>query len=141
MPSSSLLFHRSVSMQRPLLSSLCCQSYYHLSRGWSQHSFRSVWSRSRSMHIRHFCRSQRYIQRAHTADRKHPIHSLESTKAADSPGSIKPETFKRPSEARPGSLPDIDNLLSEQTVTNKEQRKADWAIIKEMAQYLWPKVG
>ncbi|KAI4186705.1 MAG: hypothetical protein L6R41_003321 [Letrouitia leprolyta] len=91
------------------------------------------------MHIRHFCRSQRYIQRAHTADRKHPIHSLESTKAADSPGSIKPETFKRPSEARPGSLPDIDNLLSEQTVTNKEQRKADWAIIKEMAQYLWPK--
>jgi len=32
-------------------------------------------------------------------------------------------------------------LLSEKQVTNKEQRKADWAIIKEMSHYLWPKVG
>ena len=30
-------------------------------------------------------------------------------------------------------------LLSEQTVSNKEQRKADWAIMKEMSKYLWPK--
>ncbi|KAF2008528.1 iron-sulfur clusters transporter atm1, mitochondrial precursor [Aaosphaeria arxii CBS 175.79] len=32
-----------------------------------------------------------------------------------------------------------DPLLTEQSVTNKEQRKADWAIIKEMGKYLWPK--
>ncbi|KAK4613445.1 Iron-sulfur clusters transporter atm1, mitochondrial [Fulvia fulva] len=32
-----------------------------------------------------------------------------------------------------------DPLLAEQTVSNKEQRKADWAIIKDMAHYLWPK--
>lgn len=32
-------------------------------------------------------------------------------------------------------------LLSEKTVGNKEQRKADWAIMKEMVKYLWPKVG
>ncbi|KAF2269157.1 iron-sulfur clusters transporter atm1, mitochondrial precursor [Lojkania enalia] len=32
-----------------------------------------------------------------------------------------------------------DPLLAEQTVSNKEQRKADWAIIKEMSRYLWPK--
>ncbi|KAL4763053.1 ATP-binding cassette Fe/S cluster precursor transporter ATM1 [Aspergillus foveolatus] len=31
------------------------------------------------------------------------------------------------------------NLLSESTVANKEQRKADWAIMREMAKYLWPK--
>ncbi|KAJ9215998.1 hypothetical protein DTO166G4_2542 [Paecilomyces variotii] len=30
-------------------------------------------------------------------------------------------------------------LLSEKTVGNKEQRKADWAIMKEMVKYLWPK--
>ena len=30
-------------------------------------------------------------------------------------------------------------LLAEQTASNKEQRKADWAIIKDMAHYLWPK--
>ncbi|KAF2025425.1 P-loop containing nucleoside triphosphate hydrolase protein [Setomelanomma holmii] len=32
-----------------------------------------------------------------------------------------------------------DPLLQEQTLTNKEQRRADWAIMKEMSQYLWPK--
>jgi ATP-binding cassette, subfamily B (MDR/TAP), member 7 len=30
-------------------------------------------------------------------------------------------------------------LLAEQVVSNKEQRKADWAIMKEMSRYLWPK--
>ncbi|KAL9079930.1 MAG: hypothetical protein Q9157_001222 [Trypethelium eluteriae] len=33
-----------------------------------------------------------------------------------------------------------EKLLSEQVITNQEQRKADWAIIKEMSTYLWPKV-
>ena len=68
--------------------------------------------------------------------------------------SIKPESFERKQEA--GSNPkdssigagDVqeknreqqnDPLLAEQTVSNKEQRKADWAIIKEMSKYLWPK--
>lgn len=32
-----------------------------------------------------------------------------------------------------------DPLLAEQVLTNKEQRKADWAIMKEISQYLWPK--
>lgn len=33
-----------------------------------------------------------------------------------------------------------NDLLSEATVGAREQRKADWAIMKEMAKYLWPKV-
>jgi ATP-binding cassette, subfamily B (MDR/TAP), member 7 len=32
-----------------------------------------------------------------------------------------------------------DILLSEKVVTATEQRKADWAIIKQMTKYLWPK--
>ncbi|KAL5116993.1 Iron-sulfur clusters transporter atm1, mitochondrial [Pleosporales sp. CAS-2024a] len=32
-----------------------------------------------------------------------------------------------------------DALLQEQALSNKEQRKADWAIMKEMSRYLWPK--
>jgi len=32
------------------------------------------------------------------------------------------------------------DLLSESTKATKEQRKADWAIMREMAKYLWPKV-
>lgn len=55
--------------------------------------------------------------------------------------SIKPESIKaeeKPAEPAATSSKN-DPLLAEQTVSNKEQRKADWAIIKDMAQYLWPK--
>jgi hypothetical protein len=55
---------------------------------------------------------------------------------------IKPETVQRPPPAKAPSKPtQKDPLLSEQNLSNKEQRKADWAIMKEMAVYLWPKVG
>ena len=54
--------------------------------------------------------------------------------------SIKPESFQGPPKAKNDERPKTDGLLSEQTVSNKEQRKADWAIIKEMSRYLWPKV-
>ncbi|KAI9894214.1 MAG: Iron-sulfur clusters transporter atm1, mitochondrial [Vezdaea aestivalis] len=50
--------------------------------------------------------------------------SIHSTKPAESPGL--PVSRKDP-------------LLVDQNVTNKEQRKADWKIMKEMARYLWPK--
>lgn len=32
-----------------------------------------------------------------------------------------------------------DPLLGAEMVSNREQRKADWAILKEMSKYLWPK--
>ena len=54
--------------------------------------------------------------------------------------SIKPESYQERKKAGPEDPPKTDALLSEQTVSNKEQRKADWAIMKEMAGYLWPKV-
>lgn len=63
----------------------------------------------------------------------------------------KEEQQKKPSEENIGPqgvvkteqqskpAPKNDALLAEQTVSNKEQRKADWAIIKDMSAYLWPK--
>ena len=51
--------------------------------------------------------------------------------------SVKPEDVQPGKAAEPATK--NDPLLAEQTVSNKEQRKADWAIIKNMAQYLWPK--
>lgn len=36
--------------------------------------------------------------------------------------------------------PPVRNILAEADVSAKEQRKADWGIIKEMSHYLWPKV-
>lgn len=51
------------------------------------------------------------------------------------------ETVKEPAKAGNPATPTAKGgpLLAEQTVSNKEQRKADWAIIKDMAHYLWPK--
>lgn len=56
------------------------------------------------------------------------------------PESVQPETAKTEKPAQPAKPAAMnDPLLAEQTVSNKEQRKADWAIIKDMAHYLWPK--
>ena len=57
----------------------------------------------------------------------------------DKSESIKPESYEEPNKTKPDVVPKVDALLAEQTVSNKEQRKADWAIMKEMARYLWPK--
>ncbi|KAK0517461.1 hypothetical protein JMJ35_000616 [Cladonia borealis] len=57
----------------------------------------------------------------------------------DKSESIKPESYEEPNKTKPDVAPMVDALLAEQTVSNKEQRKADWAIMKEMARYLWPK--
>ena len=42
--------------------------------------------------------------------------------------------------AKTRSSSKADLLLSGQSVSNNEQRKADWAILKEMSKYLWPSV-
>ena len=58
---------------------------------------------------------------------------------------LAPETTKRalPADHSRGraSMEKKDPLLGAEIVSNKEQRKADWAIMKEMSKYLWPKVG
>lgn len=56
------------------------------------------------------------------------------------PESVKPETVQPAAPLKSNGAPKTDALLAEQTVSNKEQRKADWAIMKEMSRYLWPKV-
>ena len=65
---------------------------------------------------------------------QHEIERKES-KVATVEG-VKPETVQKEKTVAPANH---DSLLSEQTVSNKEQRHADWAIIKDMVQYLWPK--
>ena len=37
-------------------------------------------------------------------------------------------------------LPAPGQVLTETSTSSKEQRRADWAILKEMSRYLWPKV-
>ena len=58
-------------------------------------------------------------------------------RAADNVPGTKPESASRPAPAIPAAPRKDPLALGDKT--NKEQRKADWAILKEMAQYLWPK--
>ncbi|GAB7347474.1 hypothetical protein MBLNU459_g4387t1 [Dothideomycetes sp. NU459] len=64
------------------------------------------------------------------------VRTVQRETKAETPESIKPESIQKQNPVAPTKQP---SLLAEQTVTNKEQRKADWAIIKDMARYLWPK--
>ncbi len=61
-----------------------------------------------------------------------------AAKKMEDADSIQPESVAK---EKPADIEKKGPLLAEQTVSNKEQRKADWAIIKEMSKYLWPKVG
>lgn len=61
------------------------------------------------------------------------------TKKPEDPDTVRPETIEKPKPNEPPSAGQQDSLLSEKTVSSKEQRQADWAIIKEMSKYLWPK--
>lgn len=61
-----------------------------------------------------------------------------AAKKIEDADSTQPESIAKD---KPAEAELKDPLLAEQTVSNKEQRKADWAIIKEMSKYLWPKVG
>ena len=83
--------------------------------------------------IRPFTSSTRIWQRKLPADQKAGAQTLPR---ADPFENVEPETVQKPSNAEPKT----DALLSEQTVSNREQRRADWAIMKEMSRYLWPKV-
>ncbi|KAL9129743.1 MAG: hypothetical protein Q9217_001901 [Psora testacea] len=74
---------------------------------------------------------------------KRPVPSAARVQA-NAPDRLSPETIQKPHDAeshntKSGDTPKADMLLAEQTVSNKQQRKVDWAIIKEMSTYLWPK--
>jgi hypothetical protein len=59
--------------------------------------------------------------------------------AAHSEG-LKPGVLKKPNLLSAEPTNKQSELLQEKIVSTAEQRKADWAIMKEMTRYLWPKV-
>lgn len=69
-----------------------------------------------------------------------PASTPSSTPATDAAGAGA-QTPKDAAKASGSDEKKKKDLLSESTVATQQQRKADWAIMKEMAKYLWPKVG
>ena len=78
------------------------------------------------------------VRTLHQEKRKDAQKESVTRKPEDADG-IRPETIQKPRPNDPPSSGQQEPLLGEQTVSNKEQRRADWAIIKEMSKYLWPK--
>ena len=62
--------------------------------------------------------------------------TVQHTTKVEAADTVKPASVQKEKAVGPSKQP---SLLAEQTVSNKEQRKADWAIIKDMARYLWPR--
>ena len=64
----------------------------------------------------------------------------DATVKSEAPQLIRPESAEKPKPAEQNADPTQGaGLNTEKNVTNKEQRKIDLAIMKEMLQYLWPK--
>jgi ABC transporter ATM len=61
--------------------------------------------------------------------------STATTKKSDVPG-----VQKLVAETKSAPKKKTEDILNTSAATNKEQRKADWAIMKDLAKYLWPKV-
>jgi len=115
----------------------CCRSAYRASR-WTSFSKPALRPSRASIIL------SRLPYRPFTSTTRHRKDDLrkQADKAATQKpltqdGSVKLESVEK---SKPASPAGQDPLLTEKTVSDKEQRKADWAIIKEMSRYLWPKV-
>ncbi|KAL8874122.1 MAG: hypothetical protein Q9174_000492 [Haloplaca sp. 1 TL-2023] len=90
-------------------------------------------------HLRNIHVSTRSSRKVLGSGQNHEGRVVHGGKDGDALEPLRPETLQKSGPPASNGVPNTDGLLSEQTVSNKEQRKADWAIVKEMAQYLWPK--
>ncbi|KAK9469860.1 hypothetical protein V1512DRAFT_273692, partial [Lipomyces arxii] len=66
------------------------------------------------------------------------FHGSSIVQTSDSPDTAADKKPKKETAVKPAPRPGVE-LLEEKDVDAKEQRKADWAIMKEMMKYLWPK--
>lgn len=69
-----------------------------------------------------------------------PEPSIRNTLDPKPIASIESQTAVGQEKNGPSRGPTNDALLAGRTISNKDQRKADWTIMKEMSRYLWPKV-
>jgi ATP-binding cassette subfamily B (MDR/TAP) protein 7 len=91
-------------------------------------------------HLRVFTSDQGPLQNK-SIDEKSPASATAGPASTPTPPQLENANIVQKSkESGDAKTPPKKDLLSEPLAANKEQRKADWAIMKEMAKYLWPKV-
>lgn len=69
-----------------------------------------------------------------------PLQPKQASIATDTTKGDVPGVQKLVAETKPTQKKKTEDILNTSAATNKEQRKADWAIMKDLAKYLWPKV-
>lgn len=91
------------------------------------------------------CYSQSHLRRRQQ-DAQNPVVQVPTTTADANPSKSVPQEIAVPESAQKSepvksgtNAPEKEVLLSEKVVSNKEQRKVDLAIMRDMIQYLWPK--
>lgn len=114
-------------LSQRILRSTCTQTAIHSGRRWPS-SY--LLSRKRVF------TSSVYLRRDEAQARTIQHETEQRASKPKDVAEIKPETVQTEKSTGPAKQ---ESFMAEQTVSNKEQRKADWAIIKDMAQYLWPK--
>lgn len=120
----------SVSLRMVRSPSQCSTAAYSIRRA---HLKQSLSDRS-TFYIRAFSKV--------AASRKNePDIAPNTSKSASIVEGPKPESLKIPTGAATTPANAQDVFLKEKVVSTAEQRKADWAIMKEMTRYLWPKVN
>ncbi|KAK7899719.1 Iron-sulfur clusters transporter atm1, mitochondrial [Exophiala xenobiotica] len=111
------------------------------------HTKTSTWSLAYQLSARNGIRRS-FTQSALLRQDDAAKRSIQASKVAEAPPSraegaevTKPEALQgtNTTKALEETAKRDATLLSEKVVSNKEQRKVDFAIMKEMLQYLWPK--
>ncbi|OBU01188.1 mitochondrial ABC transporter [Pseudogymnoascus verrucosus] len=96
------------------------------------------WPRPETLSKRVFTSTSRVFKDVPTTNKTQPTPDGKQTPRAV-PTGAKPDAGSKP--LLPATPAKRKDPLALEDKSNKEQRQADWAIIKEMSQYLWPKHG
>jgi ABC transporter ATM len=75
-----------------------------------------------------------------STDGKDPTSARDSTTPTGTAAELANAAIVQKAVASEAKNTSKKDMLSESAIASKEQRKADWAIMREMAKYLWPKV-
>ncbi|KAJ5206340.1 ABC transporter integral membrane type 1 [Penicillium cf. griseofulvum] len=96
-------------------------------------------ARLNGTHLRAFTSNHKSLWSQSTDNKDHASVKATSTSTSAPSQLANANIVQKPEESANAKTSPKKDILSEPTAGKKEQRKADWAIMKEMAKYLWPK--
>ncbi|KAJ5374592.1 ABC transporter integral membrane type 1 [Penicillium concentricum] len=96
-------------------------------------------TRLNGTHLRAFTSNNNSLWSQSTDNKDHASVKANPTSTSAPSQLAHANIVQKPEDSPNVKTPPKKDMLSEPMAGKKEQRKADWAIMKEMAKYLWPK--